>query len=117
MNTIVLNNSETLIDWLNPERDKAGWYRIIAHGDIYTLLNGKLESLNGEPSVINKTGIKKWHKNGILNRINDPAIEDGNIREFWIDGWKMTEVDYCKKLVADNLANEEYRRKCLLLAL
>lgn len=47
---------------------------------ISTYKNGKLHSLNGEPSVVDKwryryTIKRQWHRNGLLHREDGPAVE------------------------------------------
>lgn len=47
-------------------------------------------SIFDEPSVITKSGIKAWYKNGLLHRTNNmPAViwPDGT-GEYWINGFK-----------------------------
>lgn len=61
----------------------------IACGGYIWTKNGKLESINGEPSCLTPGGNKYWHKNGMLHREDGPAIiiADG-YKEWWINDRK-----------------------------
>lgn len=101
-----------------PPRDMSGWRRIIEKdGSTYTFYNGLLESYNDEPAIV-RDGVSRWFHKGNLHRINNPAVvSDQNTCEYWYEHTKLTEAEYCKKMVETKLANEEYRKKHLLLAL
>lgn len=50
-----------------------------------TRLNGKLHSINDEPSWIHKD-VKMWHKDGLLHRDNNPAVVDHESEVWYQNG-------------------------------
>lgn len=58
----------------------------LINGVKVSYLNGKLHSYNDQPIILKQFNYR-WYKNGLLHRLNGPALEfrTGEV-EYWIDG-------------------------------
>jgi hypothetical protein len=72
------------------------------NGDKEWRKNGLLHRIN-EPAIIKSDGSKEWYLNGIRHRIKGPAIEYSNgDKEWWIKGKKQKELKSGKYIEYNN---------------
>ena len=92
---------------------KNGWSRMAPVGTGETAkthyVNGKPNSVNGQPSRIYFSGKREWHKDGELHNENGPAVihpptkenPDGK-NQFFLNGKEMTQKEHAAQVKSLN---------------
>ena len=81
-----------------------GKKKVLDTGDVrITFLNNKKHSFEGQPAVDGIDGLKMWYNNGVLSRLDGPAVEFPNGKtEYYINGkffQSWAEFEANKKLI------------------